>query len=204
MLKHETIFLIVGKSGSGKTTLCDRLCQEYNLTQLWSYTTRPARHIDEPGHHFVSSMEHWKRCRPNENIVAYTNFSGHDYWATDVQVDGSDLYVIDPDGVEYFRKSYRGSKDIVVIYIDVPLWTRVRRMRQRGDGLRNAMKRAWNDIKKFGWFVDKADFVVDNDRIGDAVQAIWDIMYEVDGNKNKPYEGKNIPVERVEWRNANG
>ena len=204
MLKHETIFLVVGESGSGKTTLCNQLSKLHGAIQLWSYTTRPARYVDEPGHHFVSSMERWRDCRPHDTVVAYTHFNGYDYWATDAQVDNSDLYVIDPAGVEFFRKTYRGDKDIVVIYVDVSWCKRLQRMRCRGDTLLRSMERIWHDIKAFWGYKRTADFVVCNDDMQAAVQTMWDIMYEVDGNKNKPYAGNNIPVERVNWRGANG
>lgn len=204
MLKHETIFLVVGKSGAGKTTLCDKLSQQHGLTQLWSYTTRPARYINEPGHHFVASMSRWQQLNRNEKIVAYTNFAGHDYWATESQADDCDMYVIDPAGEKFFRQHYQGKRDIVVIYIDVPWRTRVRRMRQRGDSLLRALQRVWHDFQCFAGFKSKADFVICNDDLAAAMQEMWEIMYEVDGNSDKPYEGSNIPVERVEWRNVNG
>ena len=48
------LYLLVGPSGSGKTTVANWLEKEYNLRQVNSYTTRPPRFSNEPGHIFFN------------------------------------------------------------------------------------------------------------------------------------------------------
>ena len=107
--KGET-FSLVGESGSGKTTIADMLAEKYNLSVLKSYTTRPPR-VNDDSHIFVSIEEFNKL----ENKIAYTEFNGNYYCATADQLDNSDIYVIDPDGIKYLKEHYHGSKRLIDI-----------------------------------------------------------------------------------------
>ena len=139
------MFLIVGRSGSGKTTLAEALCHEYGWSQIQSYTTRPPRYEGEKGHIFVSDEEFNKL----ENLVAYTEFNGYRYCATEQQVNENDIYVIDPAGVRYFAEHYKGDKQIVLIYLRPRKLTVLKRMLKRGDKLLTVIKRFIHDEKVF-------------------------------------------------------
>ena len=138
----DKFLLLVGKSGSGKDTIAKILSDKYGLRQLKSYTTRPRRFTTEDTHTFVTKL-------PEETetvkFIAYTEFNGFEYCATNVQVENSDIYVIDPDGVLYFMEHYCGSKKPVVVYIDMPWRKRFARMIGRKDGVFAAAKRIIHD-----------------------------------------------------------
>ena len=142
----DKFLLLVGKSGSGKDTIAKILSDKYGLRQLKSYTTRPRRFTTEDTHTFVTKL-------PEETetvkLIAYTEFNGFEYCATNVQVENSDIYVIDPDGVLYFMEHYCGSKKPVVVYIDMPWRKRFARMIGRKDGVFAAAKRIIHDHFKF-------------------------------------------------------
>ncbi len=142
----DKVLLLVGKSGSGKDTIAKILSDKYGLRQLKSYTTRPRRFTTEDTHTFVTKL-------PEETetvkLIAYTEFNGFEYCATNVQVENSDIYVIDPDGVLYFMEHYCGSKKPVVVYIDMPWRKRFARMIGRKDGVFAAAKRIIHDHFKF-------------------------------------------------------
>jgi guanylate kinase len=142
----DKFLLLVGKSGSGKDTIAKILADKYGLRQLKSYTTRPRRFTTENTHTFVSEL-------PAETDIvkriAYTEFNGYEYCATNAQVENSDIYVIDPDGVLYFMEHYCGSKKPVVVYVDIPWRKRFTRMIGRKDGVFEAAKRIVHDHFKF-------------------------------------------------------
>ena len=97
-IKKDIICLLVGPSGSGKTTIANKLSEEKGWKVLQSYTTRPKRYSNETGHIFVSEEEFEQY---KNDLCAYTEFDGYKYWATNQQVDESEIYIIDPAGVDF-------------------------------------------------------------------------------------------------------
>lgn len=149
--------------------------------QLTSYTTRKPRYPHESGHHFILDYRLWKRENPCEKVVAETHFAGRDYWATASQVDVSNLYVIDPDGVQTLETAYNGPKKFRVIYIRTSAWTRYRRMRNRGDSRRTALKRLSHDRKAFRWAARYADVTINNDDFEVCCLKVEHYMLREDG-----------------------
>lgn len=172
-MNDHFILLLMGESGSGKTTIANILEQRYGLPQVKSYTTRPKRYSSENNHTFITSEE-FKRMN---NWVAYTHFDGHDYGTTREQVESCSVYVIDPDGVEYFKSHYTGTRYPVVIYLQVDEQERLRRMLQRGDGVKAAMDRLENDHIKFSNAKSVADYVIENTDIEQAVSTILSFVH---------------------------
>ena len=111
---------------------------------LQSYTTRPKRTPNETGHTFVSDEE----FNNLENICAYGEFGGYKYCATKEQVDNSDIYVIDAQGIEYFKKYYHGKRKPIVVYISISPIKRFIRLIKR-DGIKKGLKRWFQDIPHF-------------------------------------------------------
>ena len=149
------ITLIVGRSGSGKTTLVNELENRYGFKSVHSYTTRPKRSENEIGHIFVSS----DKVPPKEEMVAYTVFNGYEYWATQGQIEGSDLYVIDPDGIKSFMDNYKGNKKVRILNILVAPSECFYRMIRRGDTPDKALERIKYDDDIFSDVVADAHIV---------------------------------------------
>ena len=151
MEKHKTVsyietdtpplILLVGPSGSGKSTVADILHEKYGLSVVQSYTTRPQRTPDERGHLFVSKQ----RFDQLTNLVAYTKFNGYEYCATQSQVDCNDIYIIDPDGISYFRDTYDSNRPYVVVNIYARPSKCFERMIRRGDSEQKATDRINHD-----------------------------------------------------------
>ena len=114
-------------------------------------------------------------------------FDKYDISITAEQVESNDLYIIDPKGVDFFMKSYKGSKIPKVIYIDSDIITRYKRMRSRAEesgksfieAVDSALKRIGNDINEFyDYFFHTAsvDFYVDNND-SDTIDKVVDKVY---------------------------
>lgn len=179
MQKTKGIYLIVGKSGSGKTTLVNEL-QKYGYTSIESYTTRPKRFENETGHTFITEEEFDQL----KDICAYVKYNGYRYCATSEQVNNSTLYVIDPDGVDYFKSHYTGSKKVCIIYIDCPWYTRLYRMLKRGDSFKQAMQRIVLDSTVFANCKNKVNFVVKNKNKIKTIRLLRSVISELE-NYNK-------------------
>ena len=179
----NNIFLIVGCSGSGKTTITEQLEQKYGLKSIQSYTTRPKRYEDESGHTFVSDEEFDELT----DMVGYTEFAGNRYCATTEQVENNDLYIIDPKGVDFFMKSYKGSKTPKVIFISSDMTTRYERMKSRAeengseymDAVKSSLERITNDVVEFYDYIHgqtQIDYTCKNnadDKLEDVVDRIY-------------------------------
>ena len=177
------IFLIVGCSGSGKTTITEHLEKKYGLKSIQSYTTRQPRYDGETGHTFVSDEEFDKLT----DMVAYTEFDSKRYCATAEQVENNDLYVIDPKGIDFFMKSYKGNKIPKVIFISSDLTTRYERMVRRAEvkgstyieAVDIALGRIKNDVNEFYDYIHNRasiDYIVNNnqnDNLNNVVNKIY-------------------------------
>ena len=153
----NNLYLIAGASGSGKTTIANMLEEKYGYRQLQSYTTRPPRSQNETGHIFITDVEFDNL----QDIIAYTDYNNYRYCATAEQANNSDVYVIDPAGIDYLKTHYKG-KPIKIINITSPVHTKINRMEQRGDAFNKIMERLLNDID-FRDFVGNFNITNDDD-----------------------------------------
>lgn len=141
----KKIYLLAGPSGSGKSSVARELTKRFGLKEVWSYTERPRRYPDEPGHIFVTPEE-FDAAGP---MCAFTIYNGYRYGVPQSVVDNSDIYVIDPAGIAYMQHSYKGSKGIVVIGIWAPEEVRRERMIFRGDAPATVDERLRIDAEEF-------------------------------------------------------
>lgn len=179
----KLIYLLVGESGSGKTTIAKKM-EKWGYKELKSYTTREPRYEDEDSHIFVK-MDDFIHHQQVNDIVGYTFFNSNHYWCTRAQLYYNDVYVIDPDGIEYL-KQHVDDIGFITIYIDTPLYRRMWRMFKRGDSIGNIIQRLRNDKMKFA-NVDY-DYCVRNVQLKPALLTIKAITRWHDWINENPEE----------------
>lgn len=125
LFKHD-LTLIIGRSGTGKSTLEEKLCNDYNLKSIKSYSTRPKRSPNEDSHIFIkpSDVDNY----PNK--IATTTINGNFYFATKEQLDESQLYVIDPIGLYELSNNF---PDLTfnLIYLKLPKYKHQQYLKNR-------------------------------------------------------------------------
>lgn len=177
----HNLYCFVGPSGSGKSAIVDSLSTEYGLVAVQSYTERPPRTVFEKGHIFVSPKE----FDMLQDLVAYTLYNGYRYGVPSQMIDDSDLYVIDPAGVDYLKHKYKGNKGIFVIGIDCSEALCKQRMLQRGDGEANALSRLEYDKEAFKELYNICDVIISNTT---DLMTVVDKVYSVISSEEEEYE----------------
>ena len=168
------IFLLVGESSSGKDSLANML-EKDGYKVLKSYSTRPKRENETNTHIFISSEE---VCKYKDEIIAYTKIGEYEYFSTMPQLLESDIYIIDPNGVEYL-KSKTKDIDIVTIYINVSEEERkYRALAIRKDMLHEVEKRFEAERLQFDKFKlsAKFDYSISNTDIKNAYKILRTII----------------------------
>ena len=117
------IIAIVGPAGAGKDTAAKMLSQMIGIPVLVSYTTRPIREgeVDGREHIFVEKCD-----MPKQDMLAYTEYGGYEYWAMVNQVEDACIYVIDEEGLRSMKRRFPFI-DLTTIHIKATRF--VRRMR---------------------------------------------------------------------------
>ena len=166
----RTKFLICGRTAAGKDTLTTYLCETFGLKQLISYTTRPRRINEGETHIFVSENES-EAIQAQDKIIAYTKIGNFEYFGTYEQLLKADIYVIDPNGINYLKTNYacelqEDDIDLVIIYIHINMSWRIERAMLRKDDLKALQQRLSDEDSQFyefekrvsyDWFVNNQD-----------------------------------------------
>lgn len=189
----NTLFCICGETASGKDTLVNKIISMYpdHLRAVCSYSTRPKRDHEVEGveHYFVSTDEFNLIKEQNEDkIIAYTKISsnensdGFEYMALEDELQKSNIYIIDPNGIKYLKDKFKDNPNlhIITIYITTSLQNRINRARNRSDFDTEFKKRVMNEFEQFLDFniENGFDYIIYNDdnQMGNSLQELEKIM----------------------------
>lgn len=185
-LSKPVKFLFIGRTASGKSSIAKAVCEKTGLKQVVSYTTRPMRKSEKnrSDHIFITDDE---VVQYENNIAAYTEINGYKYFTTYDVIDKSDIYVIDPIGVNNLKIKCGDRYDFVEIYIRTPQALSEKRARLRGDKLKDFKQRWISENKQFTDYENRHTFSwhLRNDRpFDESVDKVcsW-IQMELDKRK---------------------
>lgn len=158
----STLIALVGKSATGKTFWADHLYNSFDFPgsrdKLVSYTTRPPRVNETEGqdYHFVSWSE-FEDMKNNHEFLETTCYKGW-YYGHKKYTSHADyvIGIFDPAGIKNVVHNHRGEfADIIVIYLEAGLFTRLRRMYEReGKWQKEYFRRIFADAKNFHHLID--------------------------------------------------
>lgn len=103
---RQILITVAGRNSAGKSLIAKKVAEALGLNVVKSYATRKPRPeelkkgLENCDHIFVSDEEYDKL----ENITAETEINGARYCTTQEVLDNSDIYVIDPKGIEACHK----------------------------------------------------------------------------------------------------
>ena len=187
MTKNKPLkFLFVGRTASGKSSIAKAVGDKMGLKQVVSYTTRPMRKNEKNGsdHIFISDDD---VDRYKDDIAAYTEINGYKYFTTFDIINDSDIYVIDPNGIDNLKIKCGDRYDFIEIYIRTPQKIAEERARKRGDKLKDFKERWVSENKQFSDYENRHTFAwhLRNDRpFEESVDKVcsW-IQIELDKRK---------------------
>lgn len=152
-----TKFLIIGRTASGKSSITRAVCDRLGLNQVISYTTRPRRSKEKDcvDHIFITEEDIEKY---QGDIAAYTEINGYKYFTTYDVLDKSDIYVIDPIGVDNLKLKCGNRYRFIEIYIRVPKTIASDRAKQRGDKVKDFKARFESEDTQFREYEHRCTF----------------------------------------------
>ncbi len=186
--RRGRLFVIAAPSGAGKTSLVRGLMQrEPSLQFSISYTTRPRRPAEAPGHdYFFVTMDEFEAMVARGEFLEHARVFDNLYGTSRAQVEsslqaGQDLILeIDWQGAQQIR---RAMPEAVSIFILPPSRDELeRRLRGRGTDSEAVIQRRLRDAATDMTHWDEFDFVVVND---DFERALADLLGVVRGTETE-------------------
>ena len=193
MIYINKLVIICAFSSAGKDSITKYIANNYNYSEIISYTSRPIRPNESENnpYHFITRKQFEKMLSNDEFIECRTyntlvnNIS--DIWYYGVSKDSIDLskhnyiVVLDILGLIQFKKHYKDN--IISIFINVDEQTRKERCINREDFDETEWNRRYLDDKlKFTEEVinREVDYVVDN---YDFNKCVGEIIGIIGGNR---------------------
>lgn len=189
------VIVLSGFSGAGKGTIMKHLISKYgDLYNLSiSATTRDIRPGEEEGReYFFKSREEFDRMVEAGEFLEHATFNGNSYGTLKSYVDsiseqGKDIILeIEVQGALQVKEIY---PDALLLFVTAPSGEELKnRLVGRGsEDCENIKQRLSISVRESG-LMEKYDYLIINDEIGDAVETVHGIIqaehYKIDRNKN--------------------
>ena len=151
MKKHKRIIL-VGPSAAGKNHIRDVFVKKGYRADV-SYTSRAPRENEKDGvdYHFISEKDFQERIFDGL-FYEWVKYGNNYYGTGRYEWENADIFIMETDGVKAIYPVDRG--DCLIIYVNTPFDTRLKRMRERGWIDEKISDRVRVDQQKFANFND--------------------------------------------------
>jgi len=143
--------ILVGKTCAGKSYIREKFREKGYQIDV-SYTSRPPREgeVDGIDYHFISADE-FIDMLADLKFYEYVKYNDNWYGTGEYEFRNSEVFIMETEGVS---KLGIDRQDSLVIYVNTPLETRAKRMKERGWSDEKIQERIEEDNKKFKNFKD--------------------------------------------------
>ncbi len=203
MTSNGLLFVLSAPSGCGKSTIVHQVMQNIpNLEFSVSHTTRKPRpgEVDGRDYHFVSpeaftALREQRPCGFLEWAEVHGCWYGTSVAAVEQCMrEGRDVLLdIDVQGAAQVRQR---ANPVTVFIVPPSLKILEHRLRQRGTEEETTIVRRLNNARKELAVVDAYDYVIVNDRLDDAVEALQSIILAERCRQRRDRAGHPLQWER--------
>ncbi len=181
-MKREGMLVIIsGPSGSGKGTVVKELVQKENFALSVSATTRTPRTGEIEGvHYYFYDKETFEKMKNQNELLEWAEFCGNYYgtpkkYVEQKMAEGKNVILeIEVQGALQIKKLY--SDCILVFLVPPDIKELEKRLTQRGTEDKQTINRRMNRAIEEMEFVPQYDYIVINDTVEAAAEAICAIV----------------------------
>jgi guanylate kinase len=170
------VIILIGESGCGKSTVERIFKEEFNMTKIISYTTRPKRDQEEHGiDYYFLEKEKFEFLKNADFFAECIEYGDFEYAIAKKDCVQDSIVCVVPDGLQQI-KDLRNI-EYTSFYIKVSERERMNRMLKRGDEVDNIMERILQDRETFREIESIVDFVIEGERYNaDEVVSIINLI----------------------------
>lgn len=167
--------IILGQTGSGKDFLRRKLAEKLRYSP--KFTTRPMRKHEKDGvdYNFITEVA-FQELKNSDSIKVYQSFQiGESVWTygiTKQNFEDNQLFIFTPH--EFAQLDSGELKGCFVVYLDIDLETRRKRLIKRNDNNDSIERRLSSDAEDFKDF-DYYDLKITDPEF--EAEAIYDLMF---------------------------
>ena len=181
MKKEGMLVIISGPSGSGKGTVVKELVQKEDFALSISATTRTPRTGEIDGtHYYFYDKETFENMKKPNGLLEWAEFCGNYYgtprkYVEQQMLEGKNVILeIEVQGALQIKKLY--SDCILVFLVPPDVKELKKRLIQRGTEDKQTIDRRMNRAIEEMEFVPQYDYIVINDTVAKAAEAICAIV----------------------------
>lgn len=181
MKKEGMLVIISGPSGSGKGTVVKELVQKEDFALSISATTRTPRTGEIEGvHYYFYDKETFEKMKNQNELLEWAEFCGNYYgtpkkYVEQKMAEGKNVILeIEVQGALQIKKLY--SDCILVFLVPPDIKELEKRLTQRGTEDKQTINRRMNRAIEEMEFVPQYDYIVINDTVEAAAEAICAIV----------------------------
>lgn len=163
--RKPLVIALVGESGSGKTTLSNYLYDSLGINPIYSYTERPKRSPTESGHIFLTP-ERYSGLN-HHDLLASTNYGGFRYCSLFSDLEKTNTYVVDENGLQDLER-FAG---VYYKLVSIRLW-RTQQAREKSGISYERMKR---DENMFNRKLTTFDYAIISEDLDDVKEQAKEI-----------------------------
>lgn len=148
-MNKENLLVIVAGSGTGKTVLLKELCENYNFEKLVTTTTRMPRKNEgeiDGVHYFFVSKEQFLEMDKKGDLIEKNEFNNNFYGLgknalENIKKEKKPAVILEANGAKNAKEKLSKDWNVIAVYIDENLETRIERTIGRGDSGDNIKSR---------------------------------------------------------------